>query len=317
MSTHETDPSHGPIVFWNRAEKREETELVYGDAGIRFLYGTLPGQKLADWLLSTKPVSRLYGAYQAASVSRAKVEPFIRKFGIPMGEYEVPAGGFGSFNDFFIRKFKPGKRVFAADPGRMPAFSEARYLAWEKVTDDQLFPVKGSFMTAEMILCGPRGTQSVPEAARAHVQDFAGGPLVIARLCPVDYHRYHYPDAGRTLASYAVAGKLHSVNPAALRYSDGIFATNERRVSILETRNFGKLAYVEVGAMMVGKIVQTHPEDRPFARGDEKGYFLFGGSTVIVLGQPGAWKPDSDILEQAARRRETYVKLGDAICGLY
>ena len=109
---------------------------------------------------------------------------------------------------------------------------------------------------------------------------------MIARLCPVDYHRYHYPDAGRTLAHYPVHGKFHSVNPAALRYSDAIFATNERYVSILDTENFGKLAYIEVGAMMVGKIVQTHPTDQPFRRGDEKGYFLFGASTVIVLGQP-------------------------------
>src|SRR4051794_12543174 len=129
------------IVYWNRALKREETELVYGDAGIRFLYGTYPGQRLADWLLSTKPVSQLYGAYQASGVSRGKVEPFVAKFNIPMDEYEAPAGGFKSFNDFFIRKFKPGKRVFAAEPSRMPAPAEARYLAWERVTDDQLFPV--------------------------------------------------------------------------------------------------------------------------------------------------------------------------------
>jgi phosphatidylserine decarboxylase len=288
------------IVYWNRAKKAEETEQVYGDAGIRFLYGTFPGQKLADWLLCTRPVSQAYGAYQASGFSRSKIKPFIETFKIPMEEYEDP--GFATFNDFFIRKFKPGKRVFARDAGRMPAFAEARYLAWERVEQDHLFPVKGRFMTAEMLLGGPE-----------HARDFEGGPLMIARLCPVDYHRYHYPDDGKTLVHYPVRGKYHSVNPVALKYKHEIFATNERYVSILETRGFGKVAYIEVGAMMVGKIVQTHPVDRPFKRGDEKGYFLFGGSTVIVLGQPGAWKPDTDILEQTARRRETYIQLGDAL----
>jgi phosphatidylserine decarboxylase len=288
------------IRYWNRAKKCEEIEQVYGDTGIKLLYGTLPGQKLADWILSSKQVSQVYGAYQSSAHSRRKIAPFIETFKIPMEDYEDP--GFLTFNDFFIRKFRPGKRVFASEPGRMPAFAEARYLDWERVTDYQLFPVKGRYMTAEMLLGGT-----------TYSPDFEGGPLMIARLCPVDYHRYHYPDAGATRAHFPVHGKFHSVNPAALRYSDEIFATNERYVSILETRNFGKLAYIEVGAMMVGKIVQTHPPENPFKRGDEKGYFLFGGSTVIVLGQPGAWKPDADLLEQTAQRRETYVQLGDAI----
>lgn len=289
-----------PIVIWNRAEKREEVEQVYGDAGVKFLYGTLPGQRLADWLLSSRLPSQAYGAYQASPLSRHKVAPFVKAFRIPMEEYENKS--FDSFNDFFIRKFKPGRREFVTDPGRMPAFAEARYLAYERIQADQIFPVKGKFMTAEALLGGS-----------SLARDFEGGPLLLARLCPVDYHRYHYPDAGQTVAHFRVQGRLHSVNPVALRYKSEIFATNERYVSILETRDFGKLAYIEVGAMMVGKIVQTYPENKPFERGDEKGYFLFGGSTVIVLGQPGAWKPDADLLDQTARRRETYVKLGDGI----
>jgi phosphatidylserine decarboxylase len=289
-----------PIVFWNRAKKREETEQVYGDSAVKLLYGTRPGQKAADWLLSARLPSRVYGAFQASALSRRKIAPFIQAFKIPMEEYEDP--GFRSFNDFFVRKFKPGRRKFASEPGRMPAFAEARYLAYERITEDQVFPVKGKHLTAAALLGGSKLSR-----------EFEGGPLLLARLCPVDYHRYHYPDAGSTKVHYRVEGKLHSVNPAALRYKSEIFATNERTVSILETRSFGKLAYLEVGAMMVGKIVQTHSEEDPFERGDEKGYFLFGGSTVIVLGQPGAWRPDADLLEQTGRGRETYIQLGDAV----
>jgi phosphatidylserine decarboxylase len=292
--------SPAPITFWNRAEKREQIEQVYGDGFVRFLYGTAPGQAIAD-LFAGRAISQAYGALQASFLSRRKIQPFIRKFKIPMEEYEDP--GFQSFNDFFIRKFKPGRRVFAADSSRMPAPAEARYLAWDRIAPDQTFPVKGTHLSAAAIL----GVDS------RLAQEFEGGPLMIARLCPVDYHRYHYPDDGSTLEHYRVGGKLHSVNPLALKANSEILATNERYVSILETRNFGKLAYVEVGAMMVGRIVQTHAWDQPFKRGDEKGYFLFGGSTVIVLGQAGKWRPDSDILEQTARNRETYVRIGDAL----
>jgi len=137
----------GPIVYWNRAEKREQTEQVYGDTGIKLLYGTWPGQKLADVLLSGRLTSQLYGAFQASSLSRGKIAPFIKAFQIPMDEYEDP--GFKSFNDFFIREFKPGCRVFVSQPGRMPAFAEARYLAYERIEAEQVFPVKGKHMTAQ------------------------------------------------------------------------------------------------------------------------------------------------------------------------
>ncbi len=128
----------------------------------------------------------------------------------------------------------------------------------------------------------------------------------------MDYHRFHYPDGGYTLDAFPVHGKLHSVNPIALKKRGSIFLENERRVSILETKSFGKLAYIEVGATMVGKIVQTHT-GKSFQRGAEKGYFLFGGSTVIVIGEAGKWIPDQDLLENTSNNLETYIKLGSPI----
>jgi phosphatidylserine decarboxylase len=246
----------------------------------------------------------MYGAYQASRLSAHKVRPFVKKFKIPMEDYEDVQ--FSSFNEFFIRKFKPGVRKFVSADSSLPAFSEARYFAYDRITADQKFPVKGKFLSAESLIANP-------EEAKA----FVGGPLLLARLCPTDYHRYHYPDDGKTLKAYTVPGKLHSVNPIALKYRPEIFITNERRVSILETQNFGRLAYIEVGALCVGKIVQTHSESSPFRRGDEKGYFLFGGSTVIVLGEPGRWVPDSDLIEQTLQGRETLVKLGERVALRY
>jgi phosphatidylserine decarboxylase len=287
------------IKVWDRQKNSEETELVYGDAGVKMLYETRLGQFAADHLLTGRTVSRLYGAYQNSSASRKKIPSFIEHFKIPMEEYEER--DFRSFNDFFIRKFKPGQRKFEMAESKLAAPAEGRYLGWEKISPDQKFPVKGSDLTPEALL----GSADIARA-------FEGGSLLIARLCPVDYHRFHYPDSGRTWDSFRIPGKFHSVNPAALRYRSEIFFTNERQVSLLDTKHFGRIAYIEVGALCVGKIVQTHL--RPdFDRGDEKGYFLFGGSTVILLGQPGVWKPSADILSQTASKMETLIRLGDAV----
>jgi phosphatidylserine decarboxylase len=287
-------------TYWHREKKCEEIEQVYGDRFVRWLYETAPGLTLADRLLTKRWFSRLYGIYQASPLSRRKIRPFVDDFKITMEEFEETP--YGSFNDFFIRKFKPGKRSFVTAPHLLPAFSEARYLAFERMDENIRFPVKGSLMGAMELL-----------AVESKAGAFMNGPVVIARLAPVDYHRFHYPDDGQTIEEYRVHGNLHSVNPLALKSRGEVFSTNERQVSILKTENFGKLAYIEVGALCVGKIVQSHPPQTPFKRGDEKGYFLFGASTVILLGQPGAWKPDADILERTARAQETYIKLGERI----
>ena len=289
-----------PILYWNRKTGKVEQEQVYGDAGISFLYQTKVGNAVADLFMSKKLPSRLYGLYQSSQWSRHKIENFIRDYRIDMSEFEP--GPFDSFNDFFIRGFRPGARQFVRVPNVMAAFAEARYLAYESIGLDQTFPVKGSCLTPEALL----GNSKL--ATR-----FNGGPLLLARLCPTDYHRFHYLDGGTTEAHYGVPGALHSVNPHALEYKSEIFCTNERRVSLLQTENFGVIAYVEVGAMAVGKIVQTHPADRSFSRGDEKGYFLFGASTVIVFGEKGKWIPSRDLLEQSAQRRETLVRLGEPV----
>jgi phosphatidylserine decarboxylase len=288
------------IRIWNRQARREETEKVYGDKWVKWLYGTPTGQRLTDSLLTRPFISKAYGAFQSSALSRKKVRPFIQDFSIPMQEYENR--DFSSFNEFFIRKFRPGAREFVATPSHLSAFAEARYLAWDKVRPDETFPVKGSLLTPALLL-------ESDEFARG----FDGGALMIARLCPVDYHRFHFPESGRVEKFYEVRGKLHSVNPVALQYRNEIFCTNERHVSILETENFGRIAYIEVGALCVGRIVQTHPMDRAFRRGDEKGYFLFGGSTVIILGEPGRWRPDQDLLERTAKKQECLVRLGEKI----
>jgi phosphatidylserine decarboxylase len=286
-----------PITYWNRRTKRLEQEQVYGEGALRWMYETRPGRALGEGLLSRSWVSAAYGALQDTSWSTRKIAPFAKQFAIPMDEYE--SREYSSFNDFFIRRFKPGARPFTANSHELAGFAEARYFAMEGLDPSHRFPVKGIALTAAELL----GDQAL-------AAPFERGPAFIARLCPVDYHRFHFPDSGRVITQAHRAGPLH---PLALQFKPDILVTNERQVSVLDTGNFGKLAYVEVGATMVGKIVQSHAAAAPFSRGDEKGYFLFGGSTVVVLGEAGAWKPDDDLLEQSAKGIETLVRLGERI----
>jgi len=242
----------------------------------------------------------MVGWYKSQRFSARAIDPFIRQYHILVEEFE--ARRYGSFNEFFIRKFQPGVRPFCPEPYHMPAFAEARYFAYREVGATHLVPVKGAELLPEAILGGSE-----------NAAPFLGGPALVARLAPVDYHRFHFPDDGAILKHYPLAGALHAVNPLALAYKRDLFATNERKVSLLDTEHFGRLAYVEVGALCVGRIVHTHAHEGRFQRGAEKGYFLFGASTVIVFGEPGAWVPAPDLLEQTALGRETLVRLGETV----
>lgn len=292
--------STAPITYWNRRTGQREQELVYGEGALRWMYETAPGRALGDRVVSRRWVSALYGAVQSSGWSTRKIAPFVSTFDIPMEEYEPQP--YTSFNDFFIRRFRPEARPFTTSPRELAAFAEARYFAMERLDPADRFPVKGIALSAAELLGD--ATLAAP---------FAHGPAFIARLCPVDYHRFHFPDGGRIIAAARRAGPLHSVNPVALHFRPDILITNERQVTVLNTDHFGRLAYVEVGATMVGKIVQTHDARSRFERGNEKGYFLFGGSTVVVLGEPGAWRPDEDLLAQSRGGQETLVRLGERI----
>lgn len=286
--------------IWNRAEQRIEPEQVFGDVWLRLAYGTWAGRWLAHNLLSRRFFSRFLARSQMAPRSARKIQGFADQFGIPMEDFEEQ--DWGSFNDFFIRRFRPGLREFISEPESMPAFAEARYLAFEKVDPSMAFPVKCSYLTPRAIL----GDREIAAA-------FEGGPMLLARLAPVDYHRFHFPDDGQPVAERRITGRFHSVNPFALSRRQDILATNERHLTVLATENFGTLAMVEVGAMNVGLIVQTHPRGEPFKRGDEKGYFCFGASTVMVFGQPMTWLPVGDLLDRTDNGMETLVTLGDEV----
>ncbi|MDQ6977057.1 MAG: phosphatidylserine decarboxylase, partial [Ghiorsea sp.] len=177
------------IQVFNRRENKMDIEKVYGDGAVKFAYGN-PIGRLFGAVIASKMFSRLYGKSQDSLKSGRKVAPFINNFHIPIDQYQKGSfqespieTSYQSFNEFFIRKFKAGQRTFTTHEQEMGAFAEARYFAHESMTDELNVPVKGSML---------RAVDLIADAELA--KDFIGGSLMIARLCPVDYHRYHYPD---------------------------------------------------------------------------------------------------------------------------
>jgi phosphatidylserine decarboxylase len=286
-----------PLPLWDRksgklvSEFMDDQPSTYESEPRRSLNQLLESHPLYDWFLA---------AWQNSRMSARKIGPFVRKHHIDMAEFEPV--NYRSYAEFFERRFRPGVRRFPSIPGEMGAFAEARYLGWDRLEAEQRFPVKGASLNAEEIL---------GNAGRARA--FMGGPVLLVRLAPVDYHHVHYPDHGRTLEHDRRGHRLWTVNWHALQNKPDILFRNERSINILKTESFGCLGFVEVGALSVGRIVQVHALDEPFGRGEEKSVFRFGGSAIVVFGEPGSWAPCEDILKRTKEGIETLVRLGDVV----
>ncbi len=232
--------------------------------------------------------------------SKSRVKPFIETYGIAEEEHVKRADEFTSFNDFFYRKLKPEARPEdeAEDSVVFPA--DGRHLGFSKASEVEGVFVKGQQFNLERLL----GDSDL--AAR-----YADGAAVFSRLCPVDYHRFHFPVAGVPGNARLINGLLYSVNPLALRDRLSILWENKRYVTEIDTEEVGKVLVLEIGATNVGSVNLTYVPTRPVKKGEEKGYFAFGGSATFTIFEPGRVKLADDLLEQSAQQRELYAKVGD------
>lgn len=289
------------ILIYNRGAGRTEVEQVYGRRWMELFYGRPWGRAITAGLLCRQPLSRLYGAIQRSARSRANIQPFIAQYGIDMREAVVPPNGFASFNDFFIRRLTPAVRPVNTDPAALIAPADSRLQVFT-IENDTRLTIKGAAMTLGQLL----GVSALESA-------FSGGLCLIFRLAPCDYHRFGYMDDGVQGPVHTVDGRLHSVSPLSLRHKPDVHCTNYRQWCQVRSPRLGTLIQVEVGAMMVGSIVQHQPAGGPCRRGQEKGYFQFGGSTVIVILEPGRAVLDAEILEYSAKGIETLVRYGERV----
>lgn len=277
------------------------TEIVLGEALVRYVYERFFGRALRRSILTRPLFSRAYGRWQSSSASRRAIAKVVRDLAISMDDFVVPSGGFASFNDFFTRQLSPGARPLDPDPGRMLSPADGRLFAFGNIHGDTLLPAKGRHISLARLLGGA-------EPAKP----FANGSALIVRLCPSDYHRFHFPCAGVAGAPALLRGPLESVNPHALARGRAILDHNQRQVTLVDSPRFGRVAYVEVGALCVGRIAQTFRAG-PIEAGQEKGYFEFGGSTVVLVFEPGKLALDEDLLGNTGRGLETLVRMGEGI----
>ena len=290
------------IQFFNRHTGRVETEQIYGEGALRWIYGTLTGRIALHAVAKRAFFSRWYGWRMDRPASRAKIAPFIREFGVDVNEFADAPESFRTFNEFFYRKLKPGARPLAGDARTAVFPADGRHLGFQNVSELEGIFVKGEWF-------------KLTELLRDHelAERFQRGAMVLSRLCPVDYHRYHFPVAGLATEPRVINGWLYSVSPIALRQNIRIFTENKRAVTRIESPEFGTVLMLEVGATNVGSFEYTFPPNSRMAKGAEKGYFKFGGSSTITLFEPGRIRLDADLLAHTAERRELYARMGDRL----
>lgn len=291
-----------PIRYFDRYSRSLKTERIFGERWLRLAYEN-PVGRLAVWLFVRR---RLFSWMYGRRMNDKKSEFLIIKF---IGDYEIDATEFAkspfefrTFNEFFHRALKPEARPIFPDPSVAVLPADGRHLAFQDVDRASGFYVKGAKFTLAELL----GDEAL--AAR-----FAGGSMLISRLCPTDYHRFHFPVSGIPGEARLVRGSLYSVSPVALRRNILYLVRNKRLVTLVESQGFGTVAMIEVGATNVGSIIEGFLPGRAVAKGEEKGMFAFGGSCVITLFQQGTIAFDDDLLAQSASQVETYARMGDRL----
>jgi phosphatidylserine decarboxylase len=271
-------------------------EPQYGERRLHLLYETAFGRLLLSAIFARRWYSTLNAIRDKRPSSVRKIQPLVDRFGIDMSDY--PAQSYASYDSFITRKIDPARRPIAANPDALIAVADSRLLAYVVTSDGRIAVKQSSYTITELL------------RDRDLAATYNEGTCLVFRLGTEDYHRYCFADDGEVIRTNSINGVLHSVQPiSSERYK--AFSENHREYSVIETANFGTVVTVEVGAILVGKI-HNHDVTRCL-RGQEKGYFSLGGSSIIVLLRPGMVTIDSDIIEHSRKQIETKVRLGEKV----
>lgn len=288
------------IKYIDRKTGEVKEEIPPGVGFLKFFYQNPLGALSLNALFKRKVISATYGRMMDGSSSRKRIKPFVDSLNIDMSESLRSIDEFKSFNDFFYRRLKPNLRPIQdglVSPG------DGKVLAFEDIDDVNEFYVKGSRFTIKAFL----QNDSLAE-------QFKHASMFIIRLAPNDYHRFHFPYSGKASNAYQIKGDYFSVSPFALATNfTRVFCENKREYTILNTADKGEILVSPVGATMVGTIIETYEPNSQVEKGDEMGYFAFGGSTVVVLVDKDNIKIDEDLLENTKNGLETYLRMGETI----
>ncbi len=295
------------IFYIDRLTGRKEKEKVYKAGAVQLFYGNNPLNKSLRYtllpLVARLPIfSALYGHFQKRSGTVKKIAPFIKNFDVDASEFKKSVTEFRSFNDFFIRELKKEARPIAPGNDLAVIPADGRYYFYQDIAKCDGFIVKGQkFDPVELL-----GDSTL-------AQEYAEGAMVMARLCPSDYHRFHFPCRCVPEKAQLINGSLYSVNPLAVKQNIKIYSQNKRKLTKLTATPFGTILYLEIGATNVGSIQETYTLGKTYQKGDEKGYFEFGGSALILLFRKGIIQFDVDLLAATQKGLEMRCLLGQSM----
>ncbi len=273
-------------------------ERVYAADQLEYLYGTPTGRLLLE-AVSRRTFSWLYGFTKRSRRSREQIRQFIDTLEVDTSELEKAVGAYESLDEFFSRRLTPGARPIDSNPDHLLSPCDGRALAWQSLGDREL-AVKNSRTTIAALLAEP-----------ALAMEFADPAVLLVRLAAADYHRCHFPTDGTASAPRVAGSRLHSVHPIALEAGAPSFA-NYRVVTRIDSDRFGPLLIVEVGALTVGSIVQTFASSH-VTRGQEKSYFRFGGSALVMLALARHIQFDDDLIHATGMGLESRVRVGTRV----
>lgn len=287
------------IKYIERKTGEVKVEKVMGETALKYLYYSPVGKCFLP-LIKKKFISDWYGSKMSNTKSKDKIKAFVEELSINMEESKKKVEDFNNFNEFFSRELKDGAREINLDKDILVSPADSKVLAYENIKEKDKFFIKGSDFNLEEFFNN-----------KDLAKKYEDGMFVIFRLAPADYHRFHFPADGEIGVNNKITGDYYSVSTHAIRKNFRIFCENKREYSIISTQNFGDIAMFEVGATMVGGIVQTFKENSFVKKGNEKGYFLFGGSTCILVFEKDKIKIDKDILENTKNQIETRIYMGE------
>lgn len=290
------------IKYIERKTGETLIEKVPGEKYLEFLYYNPLGELPLNLIVRRKFLTYFYGKEMDTKESTNKIKDFVKETGINLDEAKKSIDEFTSFNDFFYRELKEGAREIDFDENVLTSPADGKILAFEDFEEEKKFYIKGHDFTLKEFFQDEKMAKK-----------YEGGVFLIVRLAPVDYHRFHFPTDGKISPSRLIEGYYYSVSTHAIKKNFRILCENKREYSILSTEKFGDIAMFEVGATMVGGIEQTYKANSEVKKGQEKGYFYFGGSTCVLVFEKGKVKIDRDLIENTKNGIETKVYMGEKI----
>ena len=287
------------VLYKKRNDSQTYSEKIIASSYLKFLYGSLIGYPFLKLLTGNQFVSYLYGKLMTTKYSRHYISKFVKEYNINTEEIEKSLDKFSHFNDFFYRKLKPLSRKIDNSIDSIISPSDGKILVYDNA---QEILIKNQLYTLDNLIQN-----------KSIADKYKNCSIAIIRLAPTDYHRFHFPCDGYVSNSTLINGKYFSVSPIALKFNPNIFFQNKRTYNELSSKKFGNILIMEIGATMVGSIKHTYQPESFVNKGDEKGYFEFGGSTLVLLFDSRNIIFDKDILINSKNNYETQIFMGEKI----